>query len=340
MLKLSCLSRIGLVVLCCVWTWSCIHPPEVKHASVLPREELEVISLIDQGKNYAARGRAELAEDAFRKALAMQPTMGSLYNDLGLALQSQQRLSEAETVYRKALELLPNNVIARDNLARVLYQKGEPESALKEYDLIIDVINRVPADQVLQSSGAELGNDELIRVYRDKAIVYYDLGIYDEAVCYSWLASSLAASFVEAGQHARLLMSLDKTQQALQVLRDVVTVHQANVPSKILLDYSIALFVTGDHNLAKAAITRMLGFAVISRADRRTAHMLKLLLAIEEKSEKEATIIKDTLLEEDSDLCELDFIDKENYWPISFIDEMKALLGRLCNDKDKPILQN
>src|SRR5690349_17055976 len=89
---------------------SCVTPPEIKSSQVLPNREVKLIGLIKRGKDYASAGRFELAEAEFRKALVLEKKLSGLHNDLGYALQAQDRQDEAAASFRKAIELDPKNL--------------------------------------------------------------------------------------------------------------------------------------------------------------------------------------------------------------------------------------
>jgi len=313
----------------------CIAPPAEREASILPPEELRFISLVNSGKAYAARGRAEHAEDAFRAALALRPQTVSVQSDLGASLLAQGRMEEAEDVLLQAREQSPDNFVVRQNYARVLYERGDPARAIAELDEIIDVLNRVPAEELAKIVRSPVGAREMVWVYRSMAAAYFALGQFDEAVCYSALASLSAASIIEAGRHSRLLMSLDRAPGAFTVLRDTITVHKSAVPAKLLLDYGIVLSVLGDNNLAKAALARVLTFPALNRVDRRTTHLARLAIASSENNRREKKLIADALFDEEPKLCEMALVDPEHYWPVAFADKIQELVEKLCHDQDE-----
>lgn len=58
-----------------------------------------------RGAIHLQQGQYELSEAYLRRAIAMQPEEGLLHHRLGLALEGQQRLEDAEAAYRRSLEL-------------------------------------------------------------------------------------------------------------------------------------------------------------------------------------------------------------------------------------------
>ena len=74
---------------------------------------------------------ADRASDALRRAIALQPTLGSAHSWLGLTLLMLGRVDEALVSLREAVNLEPDNATAYQALARALWMgKGEVEEAI------------------------------------------------------------------------------------------------------------------------------------------------------------------------------------------------------------------
>lgn len=106
----------------------------------------EAAGLRDEAGAYRAEGYAQQqagdwdsAYTWYRKAVALDPTYATPHNDLGVLLEHQWRLEEAEHAYRKALELKPDYAEAHENLAMLYEVLGQPELAahhwLRRYQL-------------------------------------------------------------------------------------------------------------------------------------------------------------------------------------------------------------
>ncbi len=82
------------------------------------------------GRALSTAGRASEALPHLRKAVELGPTRAVAHSDLGLALLQSGRPAEAIPVFRHALELWPENPLIRFNLARTLLGTGQRDEAL------------------------------------------------------------------------------------------------------------------------------------------------------------------------------------------------------------------
>jgi len=73
------------------------------------------------------------AESCFRRALQIQPNNASAQRNLGIALAERGSLEEAVRQYEKALQIRPNYAPTYNNLGRVVEKQGKPDLALKYY---------------------------------------------------------------------------------------------------------------------------------------------------------------------------------------------------------------
>src|SRR5262249_39841577 len=68
------------------------------------------------GRVRHARGDRDAAIDFARKALSLDPKLAAAHNDLGIFLQTQGQLEEAEASYRHAIDLNGGFAEAMSNL--------------------------------------------------------------------------------------------------------------------------------------------------------------------------------------------------------------------------------
>lgn len=87
---------------------------------------LSLARLHDRGENFAK------AERLYRRAIEIDPENATAYNDLGLCLARNDRRSDGIIALRHAVTLNPNRKLYRNNLATVLVSQGEVDEALNQ----------------------------------------------------------------------------------------------------------------------------------------------------------------------------------------------------------------
>ena len=77
----------------------------------------------------SARTNAEGAVNELQKAIGLDPGFAAAHNNLGVQYAWLGRFPEAETQFRRMIELMPENPVGRANLALVLIQIGSRDEA-------------------------------------------------------------------------------------------------------------------------------------------------------------------------------------------------------------------
>ena len=95
----------------------------------------EVFDLFQQGREHLSKGRAAQATVALEKAKAREPEKASIREALGIAYFRIHRYAEAETEFRKMLELAPVDDYAHYALGRCLEKQGKDAEANGHYKL-------------------------------------------------------------------------------------------------------------------------------------------------------------------------------------------------------------
>ena len=90
--------------------------------------------LTRQGKEHVRVGHDELAVRRFVDALALDPSYGPAYLELGAARERAGDVREAEVIYGVALEHVPGFVDAFKARAALLWRNGERERALPDLE--------------------------------------------------------------------------------------------------------------------------------------------------------------------------------------------------------------
>ena len=79
-------------------------------------------------------GRLKEAETSFKKSIEFKPDYAEAYYNLGITLGKLHKLEEAEASYKKAIALKPGYRTALLNKGQILFEKGEFELSLKDFD--------------------------------------------------------------------------------------------------------------------------------------------------------------------------------------------------------------
>jgi Flp pilus assembly protein TadD len=95
----------------------------------------ETFDLFQQGRSHLKRGMAAQATVALEKAKAREPDKASIREALGIAYFRIHRYEEAESEFRKVLELAPVDDYAHYALGRCLEKQGREAEANGHYKL-------------------------------------------------------------------------------------------------------------------------------------------------------------------------------------------------------------
>ena len=95
----------------------------------------ETFDLFQQGRAHLKHGMAAQATVALEKAKAREPEKASIREALGIAYFRIHRYAEAESEFRKMLELAPVDDYAHYALGRCLDKLGRPTEANGHYKL-------------------------------------------------------------------------------------------------------------------------------------------------------------------------------------------------------------
>ncbi len=124
--------------------------------------------LIQQGKNASTAGDFVKAEAIWREALRRKPKDPNVWVFLGRSLRLQDKLDEALTAYRKAIELNPQNPYAFNGLGNTLAsQENRLDEAIAAYRKAIQI------DPKFGFAYTGLGNILYAQNKIPEAIAYY-----------------------------------------------------------------------------------------------------------------------------------------------------------------------
>ncbi|HEX5764719.1 MAG TPA: hypothetical protein VFY27_04075 [Woeseiaceae bacterium] len=141
------------------------------------------------------------AEEAFRRAIALNPSHASAYMWFASLRDSEDRLEDAIELYQRSMELDPLARIPYSNLPMVYAKRGEHKAAMRLW---------------LQATRI---HSEWPTVYQYIAVQLWGLGRFDEA--YAWYAKAMelgAAPGISGNADVGILVDLGDLEQAEAVL--------------------------------------------------------------------------------------------------------------------------
>ncbi len=88
------------------------------------------------GRIYFKTKQYEKAIESFKRAIELKPDAIGTYNNLAESYAKLERFDEAIQTFRDALEIKPDDTQTRFGLGIVYLMKGDRESALEEYKVL------------------------------------------------------------------------------------------------------------------------------------------------------------------------------------------------------------
>jgi hypothetical protein len=124
-----------------------------EYREILQRDLTSVLAWTNLGNAEMRLGRGPAAEEAFRRALALDPEAADALNNLAWLLYEQQRIAEAEPLARRAVALTaPDPWMRLDTLARILSARGACEEAAMTFR---EAIGSLPASRMSERQSLE-----------------------------------------------------------------------------------------------------------------------------------------------------------------------------------------
>jgi len=193
--------------------------------------------LLRRGQRDAKAGRYDLAEKAFRLAVAADPNDAELIANLGISLANLGRIDEAEQRLEEALGKDPSIVVAHLSLGVVYDRKGRDAAAIDEYaktsaldpDNLSALVYR--ADALMRTGQAA----KAVPLYRDAL---------KKSPGSSRMEMSLAMALVRSGNLAEARAVLDAASAAQQdnyAIANALARLLATAPDESLRDGARAL---------------------------------------------------------------------------------------------------
>jgi len=133
-------------------------------------DSMSVNELLKQGQELLDQGNHEESMLYFEKAMKIDPNERSIFNNIGVSLQSYGRYEEALLWLDKALEINPNDSSAWSNKANTLFQLERYEEAIVFFDKTFEA----RPDDLSVNNMNKYGLSLLALGKYDEAIVWFD----------------------------------------------------------------------------------------------------------------------------------------------------------------------
>lgn len=205
-------------------------------------------------------GKLEASLDCLEKVVALQPDSAEAHNNLANTYKRLGRLRQAEAAYRHALALHPNYAEAHSNLAFLLSEIGQYDAAIEAGRQAIDI------NPQLVAAYLNLAEAETARSRQDQALAWIDalLAFAPQH------ANGLAARAQILSKTGHLDAALDFAQQAVAAAPESATAHHT---------LGQTLQVLGRHQEALAAFDRAISLPGTVAEDALVARAVTLLEA-------------------------------------------------------------
>ncbi|WP_197356742.1 tetratricopeptide repeat protein [Aureliella helgolandensis] len=105
------------------------------YTKALEKQPKNEAALLATARLYARQGQLDQSNEFFQKAIALKP-QASLYNELAIVQQQQNKAAEAQLTVQKAIELEPSNARYRDTLAGMMVSTGRSDEAVKQLEQV------------------------------------------------------------------------------------------------------------------------------------------------------------------------------------------------------------
>ena len=322
-----------------LWTFlfvgfcSCVLPPSRDVKGVLPPEELDLISQVSLGHEFALSGSYDRAEVIFRQALRKRPNVSSIHNDLGFVLLQQDRLLESEESLKQALKLDRYNISALDSLATVFFRLGQYADSATALQLELDSIYRLRGSERVKRLGNDLTGKDFAVILRNLASAYLAAGEFDEAICYSHLAITVDQGDYQASQHARLLIGLGYLKKAEELIQYFIGLRGDDVAPSMLLDLAAINYEMKKFQSSFDNAQQFINSGKASKDDQLSAQLLK-MAAMDRGAESPElkTEILDQVTTDDPKFCLKKQADTLQLWPSGVRAAITEQLNNICRD--------
>lgn len=169
-----------------------IPPPFV----ATPTPTQSPASFVMQAESFYQAGKLAQAEEAYKKAIEIDPLNANYFIDLARILVFQSKYQQAEESASNALLLQSNSALANAVYGWVLdFRASEAENRADRSAIIEEAFRRVEKGLALDPNSA------LVQAYYAEVLMDYDIGRYEDAIGAAQTAVQLDPNLME-GQRA------------------------------------------------------------------------------------------------------------------------------------------
>jgi tetratricopeptide (TPR) repeat protein len=272
-------QRLGFCCLPALFACLCVLTPR-KAAAYLPEQGTEVEDRVARGFEFARAGELQRAEAELRQAAKVAPTNPDVLAGLGTILAQQGKLEESTTLFRRVLQIRPQEMMIRRYLAANLWQLHRYSEAKENLKVILrqqpnDRPSRLLLGMVSENVGdyvtatRMLGSvpDELRKQPESIAALarsYYHLRQIDKA-----RAALEQLTAPQAGPQAVLLgAQIADQMQDYQIAEELLASIRSTFPDRPRLEYNLALV---EYHAGEFAQSQQLLEALINSGSKNAA---------------------------------------------------------------------
>lgn len=323
--------RLFLFILSLCSFVSCITPAKIETSQVIPQGEFNLISTINKAKDFYRRGKLDLAELEYKKALKVNPNLTMVNNDLAVVYEQTERLEEAKKLYLQAFNLDKRNFVALKNLAKINFRLGNFEESIKQYEEVLQIVNSLNSNTLKNINSKDWGIKDYQEIYGLISLANYNAGYFDEALCNSERIIGLRADPALILQHERFLSSLDRTAKAKSFL-DNKLILNPEIPADLLFDYALILYLNDDPLGAQQKMDLCKISNSFNTIDTLQFNLLQLLILSKQQKNNELLEKKTELFEVSPEICKRALVIP-TYRPIAYEKQTKQLIKEICKNE-------
>ncbi len=293
---------------------SCASPvPDFEKQTFIPKREVVVNSLYQEGIAQYRSGRFIDAELKMRQAIYLYPEAENLRSNLALILKSSGLYEESNQIYLDLIQRYPEAYDYKFALAESYHrQKKNQESSALFRELMYD-FEKLPEISKAAHSARSLAN------------LYFIEGYEVDSYCSSAEAFMYSADADQRVRHIRILLALGYSKQAEEMLLPLIEQPSDIKDLAILKLASLVYFGVNDIEQSKKFMTlaKENQTAGLKEFDAELEKIRQIILDKypDEKTPEELELEKEREEQEEEELPELIFSEQSLlYWPAGLVE--------------------